>query len=52
MCVDVADRLIKKAGDMLKLVNPNFVAPKKPFIRMDYSDAVKYWSARGWAEPS
>jgi asparaginyl-tRNA synthetase len=42
MCVDVADRLVKKAGEMLKIVNPNFVAPKKPFIRMDYSAAVKY----------
>ena len=44
MCVDVAARLVEKAGDMLKIVNPNFVAPQKPFIRMDYSDAVKYWS--------
>jgi asparaginyl-tRNA synthetase len=42
MVVDVAERLVKKAGDMLKLVNPNFVAPTKPFIRMNYSDAIKY----------
>ena len=42
MCVDVADRLVKKCGDMLKIVNPNFVAPKKPFLRMNYSDAIKY----------
>ena len=42
MCVDVAARLVAKAGDMLKIVNPAFVAPQKPFIRMNYSDAVKY----------
>lgn len=46
MCVDVAARLVAKAGDMLKIVNPNFVAPQKPFLRMDYGDAVKYWSVR------
>ena len=42
MCVDVAARLVAKAGDMLKIVNPKFVAPQKPFVRMNYSDAVKY----------
>jgi len=46
MCVDVAERLVAKAGDMLKIVNPNFVAPKKPFIRMNYSEAVKYCQFR------
>lgn len=42
MCVDVAARLVAKAGDMLKLVNPAFVAPQKPFLRMNYADAVKF----------
>lgn len=42
MCVDVADRLIKMAGDMLKIVNPDFKPPQKPFLRMNYSDAVKF----------
>jgi len=42
MCVDVADRLIKKAGPLLKEINPNFIPPKKPFLRMNYSDAVRY----------
>jgi asparaginyl-tRNA synthetase len=42
MCVDVAERLVKKCGEMIKAVNPNFVPPKKPFLRMNYSDAVKY----------
>ena len=39
---DVAERVIKKAGPLLKDVNPNFKAPKKPFKRMDYADAIKY----------
>ncbi len=43
MCVDVAKRLVEKAGDMLKIVNPDFQPPQKPFLRMNYADAVKYW---------
>lgn len=42
MVVDVAHRLQTKCGDMLKLVNPDFVPPARPFLRMNYSDAVKY----------
>ena len=42
MCVDVAARLVKRAGPLLKEVNPNFVPPTKPFLRMNYSDAVEY----------
>jgi len=42
MCVDVAQRLLKRAKESLIKINPNFVPPKKPFIRMNYSDAIKY----------
>jgi len=42
MVVDVAERAVKQAGDLLKLVNPDFEPPKKPFLRLDYSDAIKY----------
>jgi asparaginyl-tRNA synthetase len=42
MVVDVAERLVARAGDLLKSVNPDFVAPKKPFLRMNYSDAIKW----------
>lgn len=42
MCVSVAEKLVAKHGEMLKIVNPNFVAPKKPFLRMNYADAIKF----------
>ena len=42
MVVDVAERLEKKAGPMLKHINPNFKVPKRPFKRMDYSDAIEW----------
>jgi len=42
MVVDVAERLLAKGGDMLKSVNPDFKVPERPFLRMNYSDAIKY----------
>ena len=42
MCVDVAERLVKRAGPLLREVNPTFVPPTKPFLRMNYSDAVSF----------
>ena len=42
MCVDVADRLVRRAGPLLKEVNPDFTPPTKPFLRMNYSDAIQY----------
>jgi len=42
MCVDVAKRLYSKAKDLLHHINPGFQVPSKPFVRMDYSDAIKY----------
>jgi len=42
MVVDVAKRIVAKAGDMLKHLNPDFKVPETPFKRMDYSEAVEY----------
>lgn len=62
MVVDVAERLMKKAGPevlvcvlgsndstifligsvCVQSLNPSFEVPKKPFLRMDYTDAIKY----------
>jgi asparaginyl-tRNA synthetase len=44
MCVSVIDSVMKnpEAAAMLKELNPNFKAPKKPFKRMDYKDAIKW----------
>lgn len=43
MICDVVDRVLKSPeGEIVKLLNPNFKPPMKPFLRMDYSDAIKY----------
>eukprot|EP00455_Lapot_gusevi_P021517 TRINITY_DN2255_c0_g1_i4.p1 TRINITY_DN2255_c0_g1~~TRINITY_DN2255_c0_g1_i4.p1 ORF type:complete len:233 (-),score=78.30 TRINITY_DN2255_c0_g1_i4:102-800(-) len=42
MVVSVAERLVARAGDLLKSVNPDFVPPQKPFLRMNYADAIKF----------
>ncbi|KAK3097584.1 hypothetical protein FSP39_011176 [Pinctada imbricata] len=40
---DVVDRVLKSPyGKIVSELNPNFKPPKKPFKRMNYSDAVKY----------
>jgi len=47
MVVDVAIRLQQRAGDMLKHVNPNFKVPERPFLRMNYTDAIKWLNDHG-----
>jgi len=42
MVVDVCDRVVKKHGDLLKMLNPKFDAPKKPFMRMTHRQAIEY----------
>lgn len=38
---DVVDRILKSpSGHIVKELNPNFVPPKRPFKRMNYSDAI------------
>jgi len=40
---DVADRVVKSPfANLLYEINPDFKPPKRPFKRMDYSDAIKY----------
>ena len=41
---DLIERIVNDpvAGDILKQMNPNFKQPKKPFKRMEYSEAIKY----------
>ncbi|XP_042203973.1 asparagine--tRNA ligase, cytoplasmic-like isoform X1 [Homarus americanus] len=41
---DVADRVLKHpvGGQILKELHPEFVPPTRPFLRMPYSDAIKY----------
>ena len=41
---EVVKRLLENphAVAIIEELNPNFVAPKKPFRRMNYSDAIQY----------
>ncbi|KYM87829.1 Asparaginyl-tRNA synthetase, cytoplasmic [Atta colombica] len=40
---DVVERVLKSPlGHLVKELNPNFQMPKKPFKRMNYSDAIEY----------
>jgi asparaginyl-tRNA synthetase len=49
MLVSVVDTCMSDpvGAAILKELNPNFVAPKKPFKRMDYSDAIKWLNEHG-----
>lgn len=41
LVVDVVDRVLKSPhGHMVQELNPGFVPPKRPFRRMNYSDAI------------
>lgn len=44
LIVDVADRMVKNpiTNEILMEFNPKFKAPKKPFKRMNYTDALVY----------
>ena len=49
MIVSVVDKLMNDpvSSEIIKELNPNFVAPKKPFRRMDYADAIKWLKEKG-----
>lgn len=40
------------ASSLIKQLNPNFVPPKRPFIRMSYADAIKWLIERGIKRPA
>lgn len=45
---DVVDRVLKSPlGHLVKELNPNFQVPKKPFKRMNYTDAIEYLRENG-----
>ena len=62
MVVDVFERTVKQCGDMIRLLNPSQLvdvaadpflpsswkfAPKKPFRRLQYADAIKFCNEHG-----
>eukprot|EP00736_Rhodelphis_marinus_P005757 Rmarinus@m.7613 len=42
LVVDVAQRIVELAGDDLREVNPDFKVPERPFLRMDYREAIDW----------
>ena len=46
---DVVDNLLADpvAAQIVKTLNPDFVAPQRPFMRLDYRDAIKYLAEHG-----
>lgn len=45
---DVVDRVLKsKYGEIVYELNPDFKAPKKPFRRMEYKDAITWLNDNG-----
>lgn len=45
---DVVDRILKSPyGELVKELNPDFVPPKRPFRRMNYSDAIIWLKENG-----
>ncbi|KAJ3350658.1 hypothetical protein HDU91_006216 [Kappamyces sp. JEL0680] len=49
MIVTVVDTLLKNptSAAIIKELNPGFVAPKKPFRRMNYADAIEWLKEKG-----
>ncbi|XP_039291691.1 LOW QUALITY PROTEIN: asparagine--tRNA ligase, cytoplasmic [Nilaparvata lugens] len=40
---DVVKRVLESPdGEIVRMLNPDFKVPEKPFMRMNYSDAIKY----------
>ncbi|KAK8849495.1 asparagine-tRNA ligase [Kwoniella newhampshirensis] len=49
MICEVVDVLLADpvASEIIKTLNPDFVPPQRPFMRLDYRDAVKYLNEHG-----
>uniref|UniRef100_A0A8D8S9C7 Asparagine--tRNA ligase, cytoplasmic n=1 Tax=Cacopsylla melanoneura TaxID=428564 RepID=A0A8D8S9C7_9HEMI len=39
---DTVDRVMATHGDIVLQMNPNFERPQRPFLRMNYADAIAY----------
>ncbi|KAL5104142.1 Asparagine--tRNA ligase cytoplasmic [Taenia crassiceps] len=47
LIVDVSQRVMEKAGDLILEINPEFKLPKKPFKRLEYRQALVELEKRG-----
>lgn len=49
---DVVDRVMSSPiADLVKEINPGFVIPKRPFRRMNYTDAIEYLKQNNITKP-
>ncbi|XP_045468080.1 asparagine--tRNA ligase, cytoplasmic [Harmonia axyridis] len=49
---DVVDRVLKSPyADIVHELNPNFKVPERPFLRMNYSDAIEYLKKNNITKP-
>ncbi|KAL3277722.1 hypothetical protein HHI36_013065 [Cryptolaemus montrouzieri] len=49
---DVVDRVLKSPyADIVHELNPNFEVPKRPFLRMNYSEAIEYLKKNNITKP-
>ncbi|KAK9881171.1 hypothetical protein WA026_014519 [Henosepilachna vigintioctopunctata] len=49
---DVVDRVLKSPyGHIVYELNPNFQVPERPFLRMNYSDAIEYLKKNDITKP-
>ncbi|KIJ51411.1 hypothetical protein M422DRAFT_158290 [Sphaerobolus stellatus SS14] len=51
---ETVDRLMADpvASALVKQLNPNFVVPQRPFLRLSYADAIKWLVERGIKRPA
>jgi len=42
MVVRVSQKLVEKGGELFKQMNPDFKVPEKPFLRMEYRQAIEW----------
>lgn len=49
MICEVIDTLLADpvASEIIKTLNPEFIPPQRPFVRLDYCDAIKYLNEHG-----
>lgn len=51
MICSVVDKAFEKAPDIIQALNPDFKRPKRPFVRMKYTEAIQWLNAHNVNNP-